>query len=51
MTGVDIVYANLAGDLEQMAKHIVEAMREKGCGDIPHPKGLTPLSLLGLLFV
>jgi uncharacterized protein YbjT (DUF2867 family) len=30
MTGVDIVYANLAGDLEQMAKNIVEVMSEKG---------------------
>jgi uncharacterized protein YbjT (DUF2867 family) len=29
MTGVDIVYANLAGDLEQMAKHIVKVMNEK----------------------
>jgi uncharacterized protein YbjT (DUF2867 family) len=30
MTGVDIVYANLAGDLEQMAKNIVKVMGEKG---------------------
>ena len=29
MTGVDIVYANLAGDLEQMAKNIVSVMKEK----------------------
>ena len=28
--GQDIVYANLAGDLEQMAKNIVEAMKETG---------------------
>ncbi len=30
MTGIDIVYANLAGDLEQMAKNIVKVMGEKG---------------------
>jgi uncharacterized protein YbjT (DUF2867 family) len=30
MTGQDIVYANLAGDLEAMAKNIVLAMNEKG---------------------
>jgi uncharacterized protein YbjT (DUF2867 family) len=30
MAGVDIVYANLAGDLERMAKNIVKAMDEKG---------------------
>lgn len=30
MTGIDIVYANLAGNLEQMAKNIVKAMNEKG---------------------
>jgi uncharacterized protein YbjT (DUF2867 family) len=30
MTGIDIVYANLAGDLENMAKNIVKAMDEKG---------------------
>ena len=30
MTGVDIVYANLSGDLGQMAKNIVGAMDEKG---------------------
>jgi len=30
MTGVDIVYGNLAGDLEQMAKNIVRVMGEKG---------------------
>jgi uncharacterized protein YbjT (DUF2867 family) len=30
MTGVDIVYANLAGDLEPMAKNIVKVMGEKG---------------------
>jgi uncharacterized protein YbjT (DUF2867 family) len=29
MTCIDIVYANLAGDLEQMAKNIVQAMKEK----------------------
>jgi len=29
MTGIDIVYANLAGDLERMAKTIVKAMDEK----------------------
>lgn len=29
MEGVDIVYANLAGDLEQMAKNIVKVMNEK----------------------
>lgn len=29
MTGVDIVYANLAGDLENMARNIVKAMGEK----------------------
>jgi uncharacterized protein YbjT (DUF2867 family) len=29
MTGIDIVYANLAGDLERMAKNIVNAMDEK----------------------
>lgn len=28
--GIDIVYANLAGDLEQMAKNIVKVMDEKG---------------------
>lgn len=28
--GQDIVYANLAGDLESMAKNIVKAMNEKG---------------------
>jgi uncharacterized protein YbjT (DUF2867 family) len=27
--GIDIVYVNLAGDLEQMAKNIVKAMNEK----------------------
>jgi nucleoside-diphosphate-sugar epimerase len=30
ITGQDIVYANLSGDLEAMAKNIVEAMDEKG---------------------
>lgn len=30
MKGQDIVYANLAGDLEQMAKNIVKAMEETG---------------------
>jgi len=30
MTGVDIVYANLAGDLKQMATNIVKVMGEKG---------------------
>lgn len=30
MTGIDIVYANLAGDLERMAKNIVKAMGDKG---------------------
>ncbi len=29
-TGQDLVYANLAGDLEAMAKNIVKAMDEKG---------------------
>ena len=30
ITGQDIVYANLSGDLEQMAKNIVKAMHETG---------------------
>lgn len=30
MTGQDVVYANLAGDLENMAKTIVKAMNETG---------------------
>jgi nucleoside-diphosphate-sugar epimerase len=30
MIGQDVVYANLAGDLEQMAKNIVEAMDATG---------------------
>ncbi len=30
MTGIDIVYANLAGDLEHMAANIVKAMDETG---------------------
>ena len=30
MTGIDIVYANLAGDLGQMAQNIVTVMDEKG---------------------
>jgi uncharacterized protein YbjT (DUF2867 family) len=30
VSGMDIVYANLAGDLEQMAKNIVKAMDEVG---------------------
>ncbi len=30
MTGMDIVYANLAGDLGKMAQNIVKAMKEKG---------------------
>jgi len=30
LTGQDIVYANLAGDLEAMAKNIVKAMDETG---------------------
>jgi len=30
ITGQDIVYANLAGDLEAMAKNIVRAMKETG---------------------
>jgi uncharacterized protein YbjT (DUF2867 family) len=30
MTGIDVVYVNLAGDLENMAKNIVNAMRDKG---------------------
>lgn len=30
ITGQDLVYANLAGDLEAMAKNIVSAMDEKG---------------------
>jgi uncharacterized protein YbjT (DUF2867 family) len=30
MNGIDIVYVNLAGDLETMAKNIVKAMKDKG---------------------
>jgi uncharacterized protein YbjT (DUF2867 family) len=30
MTGIDIVYANLAGDLENMARNIVKAMGDNG---------------------
>jgi uncharacterized protein YbjT (DUF2867 family) len=30
ITGQDIVYANLAGDLDEMAKNIVKAMAEEG---------------------
>lgn len=30
VTGQDIVYANLAGDMEAMSKNIVKAMEEKG---------------------
>ena len=30
MMGIDIVYANLAGDLERMVKNIVKAMKDKG---------------------
>jgi saccharopine dehydrogenase-like NADP-dependent oxidoreductase len=30
ISGQDIVYANLAGDLEQMAKDMVKAMEESG---------------------
>ena len=30
MTGQDVVYANLAGDLEPMARSVVEAMHETG---------------------
>jgi len=30
MKGVDIVYVNLAGDLEAMAKNIIKAMKETG---------------------
>ena len=30
MTGQDLVYANLSGDLEAMAKNIVKAMKETG---------------------
>jgi uncharacterized protein YbjT (DUF2867 family) len=30
VAGQDIVYANLAGDLERMAQHIVRAMNETG---------------------
>ena len=30
MTGKDIVYANLSGDLEAMAKNIVKSMEESG---------------------
>lgn len=30
ITGHDIVYANLAGDLEAMARNIVHAMEETG---------------------
>jgi len=30
LTGQDIVYANLAGDLEAMAKNIVKVMKETG---------------------
>jgi len=30
ITGQDMVYANLSGDLEAMAKNIVNAMEEKG---------------------
>lgn len=30
VTGQDIVYANLSGDLERMAQNIVQAMRETG---------------------
>jgi len=30
ITGQDIVYANLSGDLETMAKNIVKAMEETG---------------------
>jgi hypothetical protein len=32
MAGQNVVYANLAGDLERMAKSVVEAMRETGVG-------------------
>ena len=34
ITGQDIVYANLAGDLEAMAKNIVKAMDEKGVKEL-----------------
>lgn len=30
MIGIDVVYANLAGELEQMARNIVQVMNEKG---------------------
>jgi saccharopine dehydrogenase-like NADP-dependent oxidoreductase len=30
ITGQDVVYANLSGDLEAMAKNIVKAMKETG---------------------
>jgi uncharacterized protein YbjT (DUF2867 family) len=30
MAGIEVVYANLAGDLENMAKNIVKAMQAKG---------------------
>jgi hypothetical protein len=32
MTGQDVVYANLAGDLERMAKSVVAAMHAAGLG-------------------
>jgi uncharacterized protein YbjT (DUF2867 family) len=34
MAGQDIVYVNLAGDLEKMAKNIVAAMKQTGVGKV-----------------
>ena len=45
VTGQDIVYANLAGDLKAMAKNIVQAMDEKGV------KNLIFISSIGIYHV
>jgi uncharacterized protein YbjT (DUF2867 family) len=42
ITGQDIVYANLAGDLEAMAKNIVKAMKETGI------KRIIAISFIGI---
>ena len=60
MTGIDIVYANLAGDLEQMARNIVNTMDEKsvkrlifissiGIYDVPLKPILKPIERLLML--
>ena len=47
MTGQDVVYANLAGDLERMARSVVRAMAETGV----HLAGVTGLTSISVAII